>query len=64
MQRDAGGPVGPKGPGWPRLVRVGNHRVSLLGMPHAIRDQFTQGAQTTPDGGLWLSPTPILLDEG
>ena len=64
MQRDAGGPVGPEGPGWPRLIAVSNDGVSMIGMPHAIRDKFMQGAQRTPDGGIWLKPTPILLDEG
>lgn len=64
MQRHEGGPVGPEGPGWPRLIPVGNDGVSLIGMPHAIRDKFTEGAERTPGGGIWLKPTPVLLDEG
>lgn len=63
-QRDAGGPVGPEGPGWPRLMPVGNNSVGINLMPEVVRDQFKEGAEYTADGRLWLKPTPILLDEG
>ena len=64
MQRDQGGPIGPEGPGWPRLMPVGNGGVGLTMVPKDIRDRFTEGAVTTDDGTVWLEPTPILLDEG
>ena len=57
MQRDAGGVVGPEGPGWPRLSPAGKDGVALTSMPHSIREQFTD------DDGVPV-PTPILLDEG
>ncbi len=56
-QRDAGGVVGPEGPGWPRLSRVGDDGVALTPMPPAIRARFLD------EDGVPV-PTPILLDEG
>lgn len=64
MQRAQGGPVGPEGPGWPRLVPVGEDNVGLNHFPDLLRQKFTAGAQYTPDGTLWPKPSPILLDEG
>ena len=64
MQRDKGGPVGPEGPGWPRLVPVGEDSVGLNYFPDAIRNTLTEGAEYTSDGTLWPKPTPVLLDEG
>ena len=64
MQRQAGGPIGPEGPGWPRLVPVGENSVGLNYFPDAIRNKCTDGAQYTSDGTLWPKPTPILMDEG
>lgn len=64
MQRSEGGPIGPGGPGWPRLVPVGEDGVGLNYFPDAIRSRFTEGAEYTPDGTLWPQPTPVLLEEG
>ncbi len=63
-QRDAGGVIGPEGPGWPRLAPLGNGSVGMVPMPDEIRDQFMDEATTTEDGNVWLKPTPVLLDEG
>ncbi|MYE22511.1 MAG: hypothetical protein F4Y01_00925 [Gammaproteobacteria bacterium] len=63
-QRDNGGPVGPEGPGWPRLSPAGNGGVRLTMLPDTIRDHFLTDATTTDDGALWLKPTPVLMDEG
>ncbi|MDE0694017.1 MAG: phytanoyl-CoA dioxygenase family protein [Gammaproteobacteria bacterium] len=63
-QRDNGGPVGPEGPGWPRLSPAGNGGVRLTMLPDTIRDHFLDDANTTDDGTLWLKPTPVLMDEG
>lgn len=63
-QRDQGGPIGPEGPGWPRLLPVGEDGVGLNYLPDVVRSQFTEGAEHTPDGTMWPKPTPILLDEG
>ena len=64
MQRDSGGVVGPEGVGWPRLISTGEDGVGLTSMPCEIRNEFAEGADTTPDGEIWLKPTPVLLDEG
>lgn len=64
MQRDSGGVVGPEGEGWPRLKPVGKNGVALNALPKEIREKFSDGSETTPDGTVWLQPTPILLDEG
>ncbi len=64
MQRDSGGVVGPEGEGWPRLRPIGESGVTMNHLPQTIRDQFSEGSETTPDGTKWLKPTPILLDEG
>ena len=63
-QREAGGVIGPEGPGWPRLAPVGNGSVEMVPMPEEIRDLFMEEALTTKDGKVWLKPTPILLNEG
>ncbi len=64
MQLDKGGPIGPEGPGWPRLIPRGEDGVGLNYMPDEVRNKFTEGAAYTPDGTMWPKPTPILLDEG
>lgn len=67
MQRDAGGTVGPEGPRWPRLTRLGEDGVTLTAMPHYIRDQFAGDAVITNSAGgqvVWPEATPMLLDEG
>ena len=64
MQRDSGGVVGPEGEGWPRLRPRGESGVALNHLPETIREKFSEGSETTPDGTVWLKPTPILLDEG
>ena len=63
-QRDSGGVVGPGGEGWPRLQVHGNSRVGLNYLPEEIRDQFEDDAEHTPDGSMWLKPTPVLMNEG
>ena len=62
-QRDAGGKVGPEGPGWPRLMRRKDGGVALTPMPHTVRAKFEADALVT-EHGTWPEPTPILLDEG
>ena len=64
MQRDAGGVVGPEGPGWPRLQPVGNDGVQFTSLPPSIVDAHLDTAETTEDGRVWLKPAPVLLDEG
>ena len=64
MQRERGGPIGPEGPGWPRLVPMPEDAVGINYLPQSVRDQFAEGAELTPDGTLWPKPTPILFDEG
>ncbi|MEM7363632.1 MAG: hypothetical protein AAF525_06375 [Pseudomonadota bacterium] len=65
MQRDAGGVIGPEGEGWPRLSPTPDgNGVTLTNLPTYIRDHFLDTAETTPDGTIWLAPTPVLLEEG
>lgn len=63
MQRDAGGNVGPEGPGWPRLAPRKDGGVSLTPMPQPVRERFVADAEVV-NGVAWPEPTPILLDEG
>lgn len=63
-QREQGGPIGPEGPGWPRLVPMGEDGVGMNYLPQTVRDQYSKGAEYTPDGAMWPQPTPVLLDEG
>tara|TARA_B100001123_G_scaffold188787_1_gene215613 strand:+ start:4551 stop:5687 length:1137 start_codon:yes stop_codon:yes gene_type:complete len=63
QQREKGGVIGPEGYGWPRLRQVGD-RVGLNYLPAAIAEPFKANARYTPDGAMWLEPTPLLVEEG
>ena len=62
-QQHQGGVVGPEGHDWPRLRRVGD-RVGLNYLPDFIAEPFKESARYTPDGSVWLEPTPMLVEEG
>jgi hypothetical protein len=65
-QRDAGGIVGPEGPGWPR-IRIGEDgRPYCNGLPDAIRQKASQMARagTATEDWPWPELTPVLLNAG
>ena len=52
MQRDAGGPIGPEGPGWPRIRATAEGGTYLNGLPETVRDRARQaGMQVAPIDG-------------
>ena len=63
-QRDAGGPLGPDGPGWERLDTSAPNFGGLRHYPDQVREQFSDGAEYTSDGKLWPKPTLIKVKPG
>lgn len=65
-QRDAGGIVGPEGPGWPRVKIDGDGKPYANGLPDRIRELAAQRAargEPTPQWP-WPELTPVLLKAG
>ena len=62
-QRDAGGPLGPDGPHWPRIDQDAPNRAGLRHYPDAVREAFEDGVRT-PDGKFWPRPTLLRLAPG
>ncbi len=65
-QRDAGGIVGPEGPGWPRIRIDSDGRPYNNGLPDSIRDIAAARARagTPTDDWPWPELTPVLLGAG
>ena len=63
-QRDAGGPLGPDGPGWKRIDTEARNFSGLRHYPDQVREQFTEGAEYTSDGRMWPKPTLIKVKPG
>ena len=63
MQRDAGGPLGPDGPGWKREDEKAPNKHGLRHYPDDLRSQY-KNAVTTPDGKIWPEPTLVRLNVG
>ena len=63
-QRDAGGPIGPDGPGWERIDSNAPNFSGLRHYPDQVREQFTEGAEYTSDGRIWPKPTLIKVKPG
>ena len=63
-QRQAGGPLGPDGPGWPRENKSAPNGHGLRHYPDAIRQAFSGHAVTTRDGQLWPKPTLLKMKAG
>ena len=60
-----GGPVGPEGPGWPRLMAQGPTDVGITSIPNEIRELFAgDGFRDPSTGVLYPKPTPCLMAEG
>ena len=66
MQRDAGGPVGPEGPGWPRIAVTDAGRTYLNGLPQMVRDRLSTLRDGREPNKEWPWPelTPVLLRRG
>ena len=63
-QRDAGGPLGPDGPGWERIDTEARNFSGLRHYPDQVREQFSNGAKYTSDGRMWPKPTLIKVKPG
>ena len=63
-QRDQGGPIGPDGPGWPRVDTDAPNAHGLRHYPESVREQFREGAPTTPNGRYWPQPTMVKMAAG
>lgn len=63
-QRDAGGPLGPDGPDWPRIHEQAPNGCGLRHFPEQVRQAFSADAATTPDGHIWPRPTLIKVAPG
>jgi hypothetical protein len=66
MQRDAGGVIGPEGPGWPRIKATRDGGTYLNGLPESVRRKAEAIASetTATDGWPWPELTPVLLRAG
>jgi len=66
FQRDAGGVIGPEGPGWPRIKVTESGRTYLNGLPESVRAhlQMKREHALPIDKWDWPELTPVLLDEG
>ena len=64
QQRDAGGPLGPDGPGWPREHLEAPNGHGLRHYPDAVRHSYRHSAAFTEDGHCWPKPTLMKLAPG
>lgn len=63
MQRDAGGPVGPGGPQWPRLRAGKGEAVSAGNLTDAMTGAYPSNTFEHPDWP-WPELTPVLMSAG
>ncbi len=63
-QRDAGGPLGPDGPGWPRLDRTAPNGCGLRHYPDSVRAAFMAGGVVAENGRQWPRPTQVRAAPG
>ena len=65
-QRDAGGTVGPEGPGWPRIRIDSEGRPYANGLPDRVRDRMKARAKARKATSDWPWPelTPVLMQAG
>ena len=63
MQRDRGGPLGGGGPGWPRLVAMGEDAAFAGIMPNGMESTYPR-TRFESDDWPWPEITPVLMEEG
>lgn len=63
-QRDQGGPLGPEGPGWPRVDESAPNKHGLVHYPERVRRAYKRGAAISEDGRYWPKPTFIKVRPG
>lgn len=63
-QRDQGGPLGPEGPGWPRVDADAPNGHGLVHYPDRVRHRYRRSAAITPDGRVWPKPTLVKVKPG
>ena len=63
-QREQGGPLGPEGPGWPRVNETAPNKHGLIHYPNTIKDAYLQDAVTSNNGYVWPKPTFMKLRPG
>lgn len=63
-QRDQGGPLGPEGPGWPRIDDKAPNKHGLVHYPDKVKKAFKRGAIVFDTGQIWPKPTFIKVHSG
>ncbi len=65
-QRDAGGVIGPEGPGWPRIVATEDGGTMFNGIPDLVRERGMRAAEGIAPTEQWPWPelTPVLMEPG
>lgn len=63
-QREAGGPLGPDGPDWPRLDRTAANGCGLRHYPDSVRAAFMQEGVVAENGRLWPKPMQVRVAPG
>ncbi|MEM7018582.1 MAG: hypothetical protein AAF512_14725 [Pseudomonadota bacterium] len=66
LQREAGGPIGPEGPGWPRIMPTKSGGTFLNGLHDTVRTAAKEAAKDrkATDDWPWPELTPVLLEQG
>ncbi len=63
-QHERGGPLGPDGPGWPRVHVEAPNGHGLVHYPPRVRARYRRAAAITHDGHSWPRPTFVRLRPG
>ena len=63
MQRERGGSLGGGGPGWPRLIPMGDDQAYAGIMPEGMEKTFPATRFESEDW-FWPEITPVLMEEG
>ena len=63
-QQQAGGPLGPDGPGWPREDPNAPNGRGLVFIPPPVVEKYEADGERTADGRLWARPTMMKLKPG
>ena len=63
-QRDQGGPLGPEGPGWPRIDEKAPNKHGLVHYPDEVKKAYKRTACIADTGQIWPKPTFMKVRPG
>ena len=63
-QRDQGGPLGPEGPGCPRVDEKAPNNHGLVHYPPGVKKAYERGAVVSKTGQIWPEPTFMKVRAG